>query len=142
MGCDIVALVDPVASQIKADTFRQFVTPNAQPAIKAIREAGATSCFFICGDCTKVLEEVCKIGTDAFAVDEQLNLGFVRNMAQKYKLGFSGNLKLDAGFEPGFGFTARGCDSVPERRRSDRVHAGARLRHALRRSGGTRGPGL
>jgi uroporphyrinogen decarboxylase len=94
MGCDIVALVDPVASQIKADTFRKFVTPNAQPAIRAIREAGGTSCFFICGDCNKVLEEVCKIGTDAFAVDEQLNLSFVRDMALKYKRGFSGNLKL------------------------------------------------
>lgn len=94
MGCDIVAIVDPVASQIKADTFRQFVTPNAQPAIQAIREAGGISSFFICGDCYKVLEEVCKIGTDAFAVDEQLNLGFVRDMALKYKLGFSGNLKL------------------------------------------------
>jgi MtaA/CmuA family methyltransferase len=94
MGCDIVALVDPVASQIRAETFTQFVTPNAQPAIRAIHEAGRTSSFFICGDCTKVIEQVCQIGTHSFAVDEQLNLNFVRDMALKYKLGFSGNLKL------------------------------------------------
>ncbi len=94
MGCDIIAIVDPVASQIKAETFREYVTPNAQPAIKAIHDAGKTSTFFICGDCTKVMEEVCKIGTHGFAIDEQLNMIFVRDMAMKHKVGFGGNLKL------------------------------------------------
>lgn len=94
MGCEIIAVVDPVASQIRPETFREFVTPYAQPAIKAIHDAGCTSSFFICGDCTKVLEEVCKIGTHGFAIDEQLNMNFVRDMARKYGLGFGGNLKL------------------------------------------------
>ena len=94
MGCDIIALVDPVASQIRPETFKEFVTPNCQPAVQAIKEAGLPSNFFICGDCTKVLEEVCQVGTDAFAVDEQLNLNFVRDMARKYGKGFGGNLKL------------------------------------------------
>lgn len=94
MGCDIIAIVDPVASQIRPETFREFVTPNCQPAIDIIRQAGIPSNFFICGDCTKVLEEVCLLGTDAFAVDEQLNLNFVRDMALKHGKGFGGNLKL------------------------------------------------
>jgi uroporphyrinogen decarboxylase len=81
MGCDIIAIVDPVASQIKPETFREFVTPNSQAAIKVIHDAGKTSSFFICGDCTKVMEEVCKIGTHGFAIDEQLNLLWVRDMA-------------------------------------------------------------
>ncbi|NNL78258.1 MAG: hypothetical protein HKO68_18155 [Desulfobacterales bacterium] len=94
MGCDIIAIVDPVASQIKSETFKEFVTPNAQPAIKVINDAGKTSSFFICGDCTKVLEDVCQIGTHGFAIDEQLNMVFVRDLARKYGLGFGGNLKL------------------------------------------------
>ena len=94
MGCDIIAIVDPVASQIKPETFREFVTPNCQPAIKAIHDANKTSSFFICGDCTRVMEEVCKIGTHGFAIDEQLNLLWVRDMALKYGVGFGGNLKL------------------------------------------------
>ena len=53
-----------------------------------------TSSFFICGDCTKVMEDVCKIGTHGFAIDEQLNMIFVRDMARKYNVGFGGNLKL------------------------------------------------
>ena len=94
MGSEIIAIVDPVASQIKSETFKEFVTPNCQPAIKAINDAGMTSSFFICGDCTKVMEDVCQIGTHGFAIDEQLNLVFVRDLARKYGVGFGGNLKL------------------------------------------------
>lgn len=94
IGCEIIAIVDPVASQIKPDTFREFVTPACQEAINVIHDAGLTSSFFICGDATKVLEEVCKLGTHGFAIDEQLNINYVRDMALKYGLGFGGNLKL------------------------------------------------
>jgi uroporphyrinogen decarboxylase len=94
MGCDIVAIVDPVASQIKSETFKEYVTPNCQAAIKTIHAADKTSSFFICGDCTKVMEDVCQIGTHGFAIDEQLNLTFVRDLARKHGVGFGGNLKL------------------------------------------------
>lgn len=94
IGCEIIALVDPVASQIRPETFREFVTPACQEAVKVIHDAGRTSSFFICGDATKVLDEVCRIGTHGFAIDEQLNINYVRDMALKYGLGFGGNLKL------------------------------------------------
>jgi len=94
MGCEIICIVDPVASQIKAQTFREYVTPNAKKVTKVIHDAGCTSSFFICGNCTKVLEEVCRIGTHGFAVDEQMNMNFVRDIARKYDKGFSGNLSL------------------------------------------------
>ncbi len=94
MGCDLIAIVDPVASQIRPQTFQEFVTPNCQEAVAAIHEAGKTSSFFICGDCTKVIEQVCQVGTHGFAIDEQLNLNFIRDVARKYGKGFGGNLKL------------------------------------------------
>jgi MtaA/CmuA family methyltransferase len=94
MGCDIIAIVDPVASQIKNETFLEFVTPYCQKAIKVIHDRGLTSTFFICGDATKVMESVCKIGTHGFAIDEQLNMNFVRDLAIKHGVGFGGNLKL------------------------------------------------
>jgi len=94
MGCDIIAIVDPVASQIRPETFQEFVTPNCQEAVTAIHDAGKTSSFFICGDCTKVIEDVCKVGTHGFAIDEQLNMNFIRDVAMKYGKGFGGNLKL------------------------------------------------
>ena len=94
MGCDIIAIVDPVASQIRPQVFDEFVTPNCLPAIDVIHDAGLTSTFFICGNCSKVLEEVCKVPTHGFAIDEQMNLSYVRDMALKYGKGFGGNLKL------------------------------------------------
>jgi uroporphyrinogen decarboxylase len=94
IGCDVIAITDPVASQIKPETFLEFVKPATQPAIKATKKAGKVSSFFICGDATKVLEEVATVGTDGFAIDEQLNLNYVRDIALKHKVGFGGNLKL------------------------------------------------
>jgi uroporphyrinogen decarboxylase len=94
MGCEIIANVDPVASQIRPETFHEYVTPNSQAANKIIKDAGYTSSFFICGDATKVMEEVCQVGTDGFAIDEQMNMNFIRDLARKYGIGFGGNLKL------------------------------------------------
>ncbi len=94
MGCEIIAIVDPVASQIKSGTFREFVTPHCLEAVREIHEHGLTSCFFICGDCVKVLEDVCGVGTHSFAVDEQVSLSFARDLAMRHGLGFCGNLKL------------------------------------------------
>ncbi len=94
IGCEIIAIVDPVASQIKAEIFAEFVTPYCQEALEVIHEAGRVSSFFICGDATKVMEEVCKIGSHGFAIDEQMNMNYIRDLATKYGLGFGGNLKL------------------------------------------------
>ncbi len=94
MGCEIIAIVDPVSSQVRDKAFREFVTPNCQPAIKVIREAGLTSTFFCCGDATTAIESIAQLGTDGFAIDEQLNLSYVRDVALKHGVGFGGNLKL------------------------------------------------
>ncbi len=94
MGCEIIAIVDPVASQIKSETFKRYVTPHCQAGIKTIHDAGMTSSFFICGDATKVMTDVCTIGTHGFAIDEQMNMNFIRDLALKHKVGFGGNLKL------------------------------------------------
>jgi MtaA/CmuA family methyltransferase len=94
LGCEVIGIVDPVASQVKAESFEEFVTPYVQKAIKVIHGAGATSAYLICGDCTKVMKNVCTIGTHGFAIDEQLNLTHIRDMARKYGVGFGGHLKL------------------------------------------------
>ena len=75
-------------------TFQKFVTPNVDAAINAIHDAGKTSTFFICGDATKVLKDVCELNTHGFAIDEQLNMNFVRDLAKEHGKGFGGNLKL------------------------------------------------
>lgn len=63
MGCEVIAIIDPVASQIKSETFKEFVTPYCKPATDVINGAGLTSSFFICGDATKVMVDVCELDT-------------------------------------------------------------------------------
>ena len=94
MGCDVIAIIDPVASQIRSNTFKEYVSPNVKAAIKVINDADRTSDFFICGDATKVLKDVCELDTHGFAIDEQLNMNFVRDLAKEHGKGFGGNLKL------------------------------------------------
>lgn len=94
MGCEVVAIVDPVASQIRSETFKEFVTPYVNEATKVINDAGCTSDFFICGNATKVMKDVCELDTHGFAIDEQMNMNFVRDLAMEHGKGFGGNLKL------------------------------------------------
>ena len=94
MGCEVIAIIDPVASQIKSETFKEFVTPYVEVATDVVNNAGLTSTFFICGDATKVMTDVCELHTHGFAIDEQLNLNFIRDLAVKHGKGFGGNLKL------------------------------------------------
>jgi MtaA/CmuA family methyltransferase len=94
IGCEIVALVEPVGSQVRPDTYDKFVIPTSQPGLEAIRKAGKTTALYICGDATKIVENMMYTGASCVCVDEQLNMNYVRDCALKYGRGFGGNLKL------------------------------------------------
>ena len=41
-----------------------------------------------------MLKKVCELDTHGFAIDEQMNMNFVRDLAREHGKGFGGNLKL------------------------------------------------
>ncbi|MBU2604203.1 MAG: hypothetical protein KKA32_18905 [Actinobacteria bacterium] len=94
IGCDIVALVEPVGSQVRPETYDKFVIPACQEAIDKIHGADKVSALYICGDATKIVENMMYTGCQCVCVDEQLNMNYVRDGAMKYGRGFGGNLKL------------------------------------------------
>jgi uroporphyrinogen decarboxylase len=94
IGCDIVALVEPVGSQVRPDTYDKFVIPACQESLDIISKAGKTTALYICGDATKIVENMMYTGASCVCVDEQLNMNYVRDCAMKYGRGFGGNLKL------------------------------------------------
>lgn len=94
IGCDVLAITDPMCSQIGASAFKELVKPAVEPIITSIKKAGKVSTFFVCGDTMRVLEEMARVGTDGFAVDEQVNLTYARDVALRYGVGFGGNLGL------------------------------------------------
>lgn len=93
-GCDVIAVVDPMVSQISPEHFEQFVTPAMNQLFDHIRARGALSSCFVCGDVTRNLEVMCRTHCDSVSVDEQIDLAKLRTIAQAHGKSFGGNLKL------------------------------------------------
>ncbi len=93
-GCDIIAVVDPMTSQISPNDFATFVTPYATNIFTYIKEKGAASSFFVCGNAKRNIEEMCKCKPDNVSIDENIPLDYVRDICKQHGISFGGNIKL------------------------------------------------
>lgn len=93
-GCDIIALVEPMTSQISPDNFKQFVTPYVDSAFDSIRKQGKASSFFVCGNAKRNIEEMCKTKPDNISIDENIPLEYVVETCRPYGISVGGNMKL------------------------------------------------
>jgi len=93
-GCDIIAMVDPMTSQISPDAFREFVTPFASEFFEHVRELKKFSSFFVCGHAQKNIEAMCETRPDNVSIDENIPLDYVKNVCQNFGISFGGNLQL------------------------------------------------
>ena len=93
-GCDVIALVDPMTSQIGPDQFRQFVSTPATEIFDHIRKRQRFSSFFVCGHAQQNVEVMCDCRPDNVSVDENIPLDYVRETALKKGVSFGGNMQL------------------------------------------------
>ncbi len=93
-GCDVIAVVDPMTSQIGPDQFQEFVTQYATNVFEHIRKNGALGSFFVCGHAQQNVEIMCQCGCDSISVDENIPLQFVREVCQREGVSFGGNMQL------------------------------------------------
>ncbi len=93
-GCDIIALVDPMTSQISPDHFTEFVTPGCTELFSYVRDKGKLSSFFVCGHALKNLEVMCDCKPDNLSVDENIPLDIVKRICLERGVSFGGNLRL------------------------------------------------
>jgi len=93
-GCDVIALVDPMTSQIDPETFETFVTPFVSRIFDSIRQQGKLSSFFVCGHAQQNIEAMCNCRPDNVSIDENIPLDFVKDIALEKGISFGGNLKL------------------------------------------------
>ena len=140
-GCDIIAVVDPMTSQIDPGSFEVFVTGPATEIFKYIRKRGVPGSFFVCGHAEQNIEAMCGCRPDNISIDENISLDYVKQIALENKISFGGNIKLtvvllmgtpedaqrealecmDQGGEKGF-ILAPGCD-LPMNTPSDNIIA-------------------
>lgn len=93
-GCDIIAVVDPMTSQIDPMTFESFVTPYCSDIFNFVREKGKLSSFFVCGHAQQNIEAMCNCKPDNVSIDENIPLDYVKEIALKKGISFGGNMKL------------------------------------------------
>ena len=93
-GCDIIALVDPMTSQIDPVSFETFVSPYATKIFNYIKQAGLLSSFFVCGNAKQNIEVMCQCRPDNISIDENIPLSYVRDVSSSYNISFGGNMKL------------------------------------------------
>lgn len=95
-GADVVAVVDPMTSQISPEHFTEFVAPYLNQVFDIVRERGAFSSLFVCGDASRNLAEMSKTSCDNLSIDENIPLGLLRDYSRTTGKSFGGNLKLTA----------------------------------------------
>ena len=93
-GCDVIALVDPMTSQIDPDSFEEYVAPYATRIFSDIRAAGRLSSFFVCGHAQQNIEVMCGCRPDNISIDENIPLDYVQEKALASGVSFGGNLRL------------------------------------------------
>jgi uroporphyrinogen decarboxylase len=93
-GMDVIAVVDPVTSQISPRTFKSFLSDPFTELFKRIRDQSAFSAFFVCGDATKNIEVMCQTGPDCVAVDENIDMAATKPITDQYNIVLQGNIPL------------------------------------------------
>ncbi len=93
-GMDVIAVVDPVTSQVSPRTFSSFLADPFSDVFEHIRVNEAFSSFFVCGDATKNIEGMCQTKPDCVAVDENIDMVAVKPITDRYKIVLEGNIPL------------------------------------------------
>lgn len=93
-GMDVIAVVDPLISQISEDHFEQFMHEPFTGLFDHIRELGAFSSFFVCGDATRNIEAMCRTAPDSISIDENVDIFVAKAVTDRYNITLGGNIPL------------------------------------------------
>lgn len=93
-GMDIIAVVDPMTSQISPENFEEFVTPYVTRIFDAVHDLGHPGSLFVCGNASNNIEAMCRCHADGLSIDENIPLADVRDICRRYGLSFGGNIRL------------------------------------------------
>ncbi|MGC9350226.1 MAG: uroporphyrinogen decarboxylase family protein [Anaerolineae bacterium] len=93
-GMDVIAIVDPLVSQISPRHFKALLSDPYEELFDFIRERGVLSSFFVCGDATKNIEVMCQTGPDSISIDENIDLPAAKEITDRHEIVLGGNIPL------------------------------------------------
>ncbi len=93
-GCDIIAVVDPMTSQIGPEQFKEFCSEPAIEIFEHVRKLKAKSSFFVCGHAQNNIAVMCDCRCDNISIDENIPLDYVKEICLEKGVSFGGNMKL------------------------------------------------
>jgi uroporphyrinogen decarboxylase len=93
-GMDVIAVVDPLVSQVSPKHFKQFLLQPFTQVFDNIRSVGAFSSLFVCGDATKNIDVMCQTHPDSISVDENIDLPKAKVITDQYNITIGGNIPL------------------------------------------------
>ncbi|MHC1771120.1 MAG: uroporphyrinogen decarboxylase family protein [Flexilinea sp.] len=93
-GMDIIAVVDPVVSQISPRHFKAFLSNRYTDLFSYLRDKKVFSSLFICGDATKSIDVMCQTHPDCLSIDENVNIVAAKKITDQYDITIGGNIPL------------------------------------------------
>ncbi len=93
-GMDVIAVVDPLVSQISPRHFSKMLLDPFKSLFDYIRSADVYSSFFVCGNATVQMDVMCQTGPDSISVDENVDLLKVKEVTDSYNILIGGNVPL------------------------------------------------
>lgn len=93
-GMDVIAVVDPLISQISPEHFEEFMHKPFTDLFEFIREKDVFSSFFVCGDATRNIEVMCKTNPDSISIDENIDIVAAKEITDQYNIVIGGNIPL------------------------------------------------
>lgn len=93
-GMDVIAVVDPLISQVSPKMIEKLLSEGFKGVFDYIRSRGCLSSFFVCGNATNQIEVMCKMGPDGVSIDENVDLAKAKEVTDKYNITIGGNIPL------------------------------------------------
>lgn len=93
-GMDVIAIVDPLVSQISPEHFTTLLSESFETIFEYIRSKNVYSSFFVCGNAMRQIEVMCKTNPDSISIDENIVMADAKAITDEYNIVIGGNIPL------------------------------------------------
>lgn len=94
VGMDVISIVCPLVSQVSPKHFSAMLSEPYKEVFDHIRNQGALSSFFVCGNAGPNIENMCLTNPDSISVDENVDMAKAKEISDQYDIVIGGNIPL------------------------------------------------